>query len=72
MASCSRPVATTGPEGHVYQEFAAAPACEGANHPVLGAWVIEGEPAGLGIRESDCLVTDNLSRLVPHLIEAGG
>jgi glutathionylspermidine synthase len=33
--------------------------------------VIDGEPAGLGIRESDGLVTDNLSRFVPHLIDAG-
>jgi glutathionylspermidine synthase len=26
------------------------------------------EPVGLGIRESDGLVTNNLSRFVPHVI----
>jgi len=35
--------------------------------PVLGSWVIDGESAGLGIRESDGPVTNNLSRFVPHL-----
>jgi glutathionylspermidine synthase len=35
---------------------------------VLGSWLIDGEPAGLGIRESDGPVTDNRSRFVPHLI----
>jgi glutathionylspermidine synthase len=60
-----------GAEGFVYQEFAPVPACGGANHPVLGAWVVDGEPAGLGIREGDGLITDNLSRFVPHLIEDG-
>ena len=37
-------------------------------HPVLGSWIIGQEPAGMGIRESDSLVTDNLSRFIPHLI----
>ena len=35
---------------------------------MLGAWVVDGEPAGLGIRESDGLVTDNLCFFVPHTI----
>lgn len=59
-----------GAEGYVYQEFAAVPALDGSNHPVLGTWVVDGEPAGLGVREGDGLITDNLSRFVPHLIEA--
>jgi glutathionylspermidine synthase len=37
-------------------------------YPVLGAWVIDGEAAGMGIRESDSPITGNLSRFVPHLI----
>jgi glutathionylspermidine synthase len=61
-----------GAEGYVYQEFAPVPALDGPNHPVLGAWVVDGEPAGLGMREGDGLITDNLSRFVPHLIEADG
>jgi glutathionylspermidine synthase len=58
-----------GAEGYVYQEFAPAPALRGSNHPVLGTWVVDGEPAGLSVRESNGLITDNLSRFVPHLIE---
>jgi glutathionylspermidine synthase len=34
---------------------------------VFGSWLIDGEPAGMGIRESDGLVTNNFSRFVPHL-----
>jgi glutathionylspermidine synthase len=41
-------------------------------HPVLGVWLIDGEPAGLGIRESAGLVTDNLSHFVPHTIDYTG
>jgi glutathionylspermidine synthase len=57
-----------GAEGYVYQEYAPLPDFDG-RYPVLGAWVIDGEAAGMGIRESDTLITDNLSRFVPHLIE---
>jgi glutathionylspermidine synthase len=36
---------------------------------VLGVWLVDGQPAGLGVRESDSLITDNQSRFVPHLID---
>lgn len=39
----------------------------GGRFPVLGCWIVDGEPAGLGIRE-DGLITGNLARFVPHLI----
>jgi len=55
-----------GGEGFVYQALAPLPAFDGFR-PVLGSWVIDGESAGLGIRESDGPVTNNLSRFVPHL-----
>lgn len=60
-----------GDSGHVVQQFAALPNYEGvdgAHHPVLGAWLVDGEPAGLAIRESDGLITDNCSFFVPHTI----
>ena len=57
-----------GEEGFVYQQYAPLPDFDG-HYPVLGAWVIDGEAAGMGIRESDTLITDNLSQFVPHLIE---
>ncbi|HTI89158.1 MAG TPA: glutathionylspermidine synthase family protein, partial [Puia sp.] len=56
-----------GSEGYVYQEFFPLPDLDG-NHPVIGSWIIGQEPAGMGIRESESLVTDNLSRFVPHYI----
>jgi len=46
---------------------------EGTVHPVLGAWLIDGEPAGLGIREGlgvDGLVTKNQCYFVPHTVES--
>ena len=57
-----------GKEGMVHQGLAELPTFDGG-HPVLGVWMVDGEPAGLGIRESDTLITDNLSRFVPHLID---
>jgi len=41
-------------------------------HPVLGVWMIDGEPAGLGIRESAGPITDNLSHFIPHTIDYDG
>jgi glutathionylspermidine synthase len=50
-----------------YQGLAPLPAFDG-NHVVLGAWVVENESAGLGIRESSGLVTDEYARFLPHVI----
>ncbi|MEV0961152.1 glutathionylspermidine synthase family protein [Streptomyces sp. NPDC049910] len=40
----------------------------GGNRVVLGAWVVGNEAAGLGIRESSGLVTDEYARFLPHVI----
>ncbi len=56
-----------GKEGFIYQALTQTPALHGGHFPILGSWVIQGEPAGIGIRESDGPITDNLSRFVPHL-----
>jgi glutathionylspermidine synthase len=55
------------PGPRVYQGLQELPDFNG-NRPVIGSWVIDGEPAGIGIRESDGPITDNLSRYVPHYI----
>ena len=39
----------------------------GCTRMVLGSWLVEGEPCGMGIREPDGYVTGNGSRFVPHL-----
>ena len=57
-----------GGEGYVVQAYTDL-GDYGGGRPVLGAWVVDMEPAGAGIRESDGLITDNLSRFVPHVIE---
>ena len=53
-------------EGFIYQQLAPLPNFDGY-YPVLGSWIIGGEAAGLGIRESTTLITDNRSRFIPHL-----
>jgi len=54
-----------GQAGFVYQDIASIPNMDG-NYPVIGSWIIGGEAAGMGIRESDTMITDNISRFVPH------
>jgi glutathionylspermidine synthase len=54
-----------GAEGWVYQALCTLPAFDGA-HPVIGSWVVAGEPAGIGIRESTGLITTDQSRFIPH------
>lgn len=59
---------TDGPwkdQPRVYQALHPGISFEG-NHPVIGSWVIGGEPGGIGIREDLARVTANGSRFVPH------
>ncbi|KHF44846.1 glutathionylspermidine synthase family protein [Saccharomonospora viridis] len=56
-----------GAEGYVYQAFDPLPEFDG-NRPVLGAWIVGDNAAGLGIRESSGLVTDDGAAFVPHRI----
>ncbi len=68
IAEDGRPAEPLDPEEHYcFQEFAPLPDFDG-NRTVLGAWVVDGEPAGLGIRESESLVTDEYARFLPHVI----
>ncbi|MFI0237067.1 glutathionylspermidine synthase family protein [Streptomyces sp. NPDC016845] len=54
-------------EACCYQELCPLPDFDG-NRVVLGAWVVENEAAGLGIRESSGPVTDEYARFLPHVI----
>jgi glutathionylspermidine synthase len=63
-------VATGGPyadTGFVYQAYADLGEHAGMR-PVIGSWVIGGEPAGIGIRETAGYVTSNTARFVPHVL----
>ena len=57
-----------GEEGFVVQQYTDLGDYGGGARPVLGVWTVDVEPAGLGIRESDGLLTTNTSRFVPHVI----
>jgi Glutathionylspermidine synthase len=56
-----------GEEGYCWQQWNPLPEFDG-NRVVLGAWVVDGEPAGLSIRESVGLITDEYACFVPHVI----
>ncbi len=56
-----------GAEGHIRQ--ALHPLTRfGGHYPVVGAWMVGDEPAGMGLREDRSRVTKNFSRFLPHAI----
>lgn len=57
-----------GEEGTVYQGWTPLPEFEG-RYPVIGAWMVGDEPAGMGIREDAGPITTNSSRFIPHYFE---
>ena len=54
--------------GYIYQQLCKLPSYDG-NYPLIGSWVIGQISCGIGIRESNNLITDNQTRFVPHIIE---
>ena len=61
-------IVTEGPygaEGFVYQQWAELPCVDG-RYPLIGGWLIAGQPRGIGIREDDTPITRDTSRFVPH------
>ena len=54
-----------GEEGHIYQKFSPLPRFDG-NYAMVGSWIVADEACGMCVRESNGLITDNLSRFVPH------
>lgn len=56
-----------GKEGFIYQDLFELPDFNG-HYPVIGSWIIGQEPAGMGVREANTLITNNTSRFVPHMI----
>ena len=50
----------------VYQQMASMATADGRT-AVFGSWLVDGEPAGMGIRESAGPITANTSTFVPHL-----
>lgn len=52
----------------VYQEFFRPVSFDGYN-TIIGSWVINDKAAGIGIRESESLISGNTARFVPHIIQ---
>jgi glutathionylspermidine synthase len=65
-------VDTGGPYGgpFVYQAIGPVKPHDG-RFPVIGSWIIDDWPAGIGVREDDSLVTRNTSRFIPHRMAGG-
>ena len=55
-----------GDPGFVWQQLAPMAQVDGRT-AVFGSWLVDGEPVGMGVRESTGLVTNNTSCFVPHL-----
>ena len=49
----------------IYQSYYQLPNFDGY-YPIIGSWVIGGEAAGICVREDREIVTQDLSRFVPH------
>lgn len=59
-----------GPYGggpSIIQQFQALPRF-GDNYTVIGSWMVGDQPAGIGIREDNSLITKDSSRFLPHAI----
>lgn len=54
-----------GEEGFIKQKLVDVPSFDG-HYPIIGSWIIGCEAAGIGIRESVGLITENESTFVPH------
>ena len=55
-----------GEEGTIVQEFYPLPKF-GDSYTLIGSWLINDQPAGIGIREDRALITQDLSRFYPHI-----
>ena len=55
-----------GEEGMIVQQFHPLPKF-GDSYMLIGSWLINDQPAGIGIREDRALITQDLSRFYPHI-----
>ncbi|WP_419174270.1 glutathionylspermidine synthase family protein [Desulfosediminicola sp.] len=66
-----RPLATSdgayGEEGFIYQAFEPLPKF-GNNHTLIGSWLVDDQAAGISVREDSNMITQDLSRYLPHII----
>lgn len=51
---------------YILQEFSPLPKF-GDNYTLIGSWVVGNQPAGIGIREDNSLITKDSSLFIPHV-----
>ncbi|AZZ94999.1 glutathionylspermidine synthase family protein [Hahella sp. KA22] len=56
-----------GEEGFIFQAYHPLPKF-GENYTLIGSWLVNDQPAGISVREDKALVTQDLSRYLPHVI----
>jgi glutathionylspermidine synthase len=56
-----------GEEGFIYQAFQPLPKF-GDSYTLIGSWLVNDQPAGISVREDQNMVTQDLSRYLPHVI----
>ena len=56
-----------GEEGFIVQAYHPLPKF-GDNHALIGSWLVDDQPAGIAVREDRSLITQDLSRYLPHII----
>ncbi|WP_444912664.1 glutathionylspermidine synthase family protein [Microbulbifer sp. PAAF003] len=56
-----------GQEGFIYQALHPLPKF-GKNHTLVGSWLVDDLAAGMSIREDPNLITQDMSRYLPHII----
>ena len=56
-----------GEEGFIYQELVDIKPFD-EFYPCIGSWIIGGESAGMGIRDTKTKITNNMSLFTPHII----
>jgi len=56
-----------GDEGYVYQAYHPLPKFAN-NYTLIGSWLVNDEPAGISVREDSNVITQDMSRYLPHII----
>jgi glutathionylspermidine synthase len=51
----------------IVQQFHQLPQFEGS-YTLIGSWLVNDQPCGIGLREDRELITQDLSRFYPHII----
>ncbi|MEH0832873.1 glutathionylspermidine synthase family protein [Pectobacterium cacticida] len=56
-----------GEEGMIVQQYHQLPKF-GDSYTLVGSWLVDDRPCGIGVREDRALITQDLSRFYPHII----